>query len=595
MSKEISQTMEQMVERMRQKHGVEPRLAYEWEFQLLDSKGKPVKEEVVTKFIESHPGVNRIYEERGHGLLEITTNPELPHVAADNMRDMQTKMGNWASEQGYHLNANPAVSGQEGSISGSAGMHVNASLVPVGTGELTGSSSVLSLHGGGGKIDGRTANVAESIVKINRETPLWSHHTQDDFIRLRHGDGTPASYNIGIDKTGRPGTVEIRRNNIVPRKPADMGRDPFGGEELMAARTEERIANARIDPHVAAFRTTLGQYHGLEEPIHEASAVINPKYISHGDIPKSLEAMAENHMQDGSIVKKYVGDLYDEKFLEHVDQQGRNPHLVANKLESAQFQIKRSPAAVKPEVPPATVGAADVSNIIPPAISAPPAIEPVITPQPQQAIPTPAISVAPSATPAVETIVTPPPEPARMGPITEAEHWEEKLTSQQRAQARIHAKGRSPADFTPSAEQTEYLAFLEKQKAQAAAARKVETLVESAEKAVSPAMVTSVESTTAKTIQQVERSAASSAKFGTGGKILAGAAILAAAAGAAWLYVRSSRKPAEQAPAAPAIHPPESYSMPAAEYNNMGRSDGKTWGAYVQEQATRAPELGNHR
>ena len=589
--------MEQIIDRMRQKHGVEPRLAYEWEFQLLDSAGKPVKEEVVTKFIESHPGVNRVYEERGHGLLEITTHPELPHIAADNMRDMQTKMGNWASEQGYHLNANPVVSAASGNISGSAGMHVNASLVPVGTGELTGSSSVLSLHGGGAKIDGRTASVAESIVQINRETPLWSHHTQDDFIRLRRGDGTPGSYNIGVDKTGRPGTVEIRRNNIVPRPPAEMGRDPFGGEELMAARTEERIANARVDPHVAAFRTTLGQYHGLEEPIYEAGNVINAKHISQGDIPKTLEGMAENHLQDGSIVKKYVGDLYDEPFLQQLDQQGRNPHLVANKLESAQYQWKPAPSVTPPaagavQTPTTPAGAPASDNIIP-AVSAPQVLEPALPPPLPQTTPPPVPENAPVNEVAASPLAPLPQEPVRMGPPTEAEHWEAKLTSQERAQARIYAKGRAPADFTPSAEQTEYLAFLEKQKAQEVA-RKLERAAQTAERTVAPAMVKTAEATTARTIQQVEKTAVNSAKLGTGGKILAGAAILAAAAGAAWMYMRSGKKSAEQAPATPVTAEPEASRTAFAQYDNPARSDGRSWGAYVQEQG-RAQGMGQDR
>jgi hypothetical protein len=267
MNNPLSKAIGTITDRLRDKHGLEPHIGFEWEFQLLDNAGKPVPENVVKDLLKGDDRIGKIYEERGHGLLEITTKPHPALKAADTMAEIQGRVGTWAKENGYHLSAHPVVSRESNihAISGSAGMHTNSSLNRVGRiMEDNRHNSILSIADRTWEVDALSANAANGIVEINSQTPLWSHQGEDDLLRLKHGDGTPKAYGIGMEKSGKPNAVEFRTNHPSPKTPEAMGHNPFNGAEIYAARLEERVANARIDPHVAAFRTVLGHYHGLE-------------------------------------------------------------------------------------------------------------------------------------------------------------------------------------------------------------------------------------------------------------------------------------------------------------------------------------------
>src|SRR5713101_3842822 len=136
MTQPISDAIQTIVQRMREKHGVEPRIGFEWEFQLLNNKGQPIPEDELKELFKGDKAIHRIYEERGHGLMEITTRPESTLTAPDTIQSIQKRIGAYAKEKGYHLSAHPIVSGETGihARSGSAGMHINSSLVKVSGG-----------------------------------------------------------------------------------------------------------------------------------------------------------------------------------------------------------------------------------------------------------------------------------------------------------------------------------------------------------------------------------------------------------------------------------------------------------------------------
>jgi hypothetical protein len=342
MDNPLTRVIAALQERITTKHGLVPHLGYEWEFQLLDDAGNKIPgiEKELQKVLEDCP-TDRIYKERGHGLVEVTTIPAPASDAANNMSKIQNRIGTWAKEKGYHLSASPVVSngktGAEIKITGSAGTHTNSSLNPVG--RMMEDERFNSAHSINEKIslvDGRSANVAQSINQVNKETPLWSFHGEEDFVRLNSGDGTPKAYNMGIDKTGNPGGIEFRRNHPAPETPQTMGRDPFHGQSLVAAHLEERYANARIDPHVSAFRTLLGQYHGLENPLFTEEQIVDPRFLTSGKMPQTWADMTTSHLPADSIVRKYIGDLYTADTLEYIDERARNPSI--RTLESSKFQ-----------------------------------------------------------------------------------------------------------------------------------------------------------------------------------------------------------------------------------------------------------------
>ena len=286
-----------------------------------------------------------------------------------------------------------------------------AELKAQGYKSYTALNSAFSIHEGAGHVDGMSANVASGIAQVNKETPLWSFHGEEDLGRLRSGDGTPKAYNVGIDKTGNPGGIEFRRNHVVPETPQTMGRNPFGDKSMFAARMEERFANARVDPHVAAFRTMLGQYHGLENPLHAAGDVVDPRHINLGELPKNWNDMAAGHLPTGSVAQKYVGDLYDADTLKYIDERGRNTAI--RSLESEKFQWK--PAAARAVTPTAeTVAASATAHVAAPA-------SPVVTNAPRT-VSLPVIEASPPAPVRVEPVHVPPVPHTLAAPHTNGVH-----------------------------------------------------------------------------------------------------------------------------------------------------------------------------
>ncbi len=267
---------------------------------------------------------------------------------------------------------------------GSAGLHVNSSLVKPGTSinlshEVNHYSAFAMPHGAA-KINANAANAANGILQVTADTPLWSFHNEDDIGRLVGGDGTPKTFTLGQEK--EVGHVLNIRENGQPLQAHEASPLPLE-EWATHAHLEERLPGARMDPHVAAFRTTLGTYHGLENPIHRGEDLLHVKKIqphASGDYPlhvlpegDSPEAMWKNyqnqHLREGGVTQKYVGDLYDAETLAAIDARARNPHILQH--ESSAFQWKPSAVGTKVETlpseaiphsaPPAAIPPADGS------------------------------------------------------------------------------------------------------------------------------------------------------------------------------------------------------------------------------------------
>jgi len=350
MSENIETVLTAINERMRQEYGLESRIGFEWEFQLLTSKGEAVPVEKLQALLGDDPTIARIYKERSHGLLEITTQPLSPVEAAKALQTIQEKVAQWAKEQDYHLSASSMVSGID-RANGSVGLHVNSSLVntqnPEGHSVLFGLDSMITPM---------TANVAQAILEVNKETPLWSFHDpKTDITRLKAGDGTPHKYNSGTSKASANGRIGVSVNNNgdgLPYSANEIGGNPFNvpdGDLDYAAnpvRMEERFPSARMDPSVAAFRTPVGQYHALANPHYHKNT--RKDSINLGDIPMDWDELAATHMPPDSIFSRYIGTLYDADTLRAIDERGQ--HSTFQDKENIKFPYDPAARKPKPEI-----------------------------------------------------------------------------------------------------------------------------------------------------------------------------------------------------------------------------------------------------
>lgn len=346
----LTEVIDALQERLKTKHQMISNIGYEWEFQILDDQGEPVFPPYALLMgsytsLKDHPFIQRIYSEEPHGVFEIATKPLPPLEAANAMVAIQAQVAQWAKEKGYHLSAAPVISNGHTldniGGSGTTGMHINSSLVAAGADK---DASFLLIQGGvisrgdryTHEVDGFTANVTGKILKINAETPLWSWHGAQDSRRLGQPI-TPNFYNVG-DNRG-PTALALRANDIYVHEPTETGHDPLKGQAYYNVRVEERLPNSRVDPYVAAFRTLLAQYDALEHPAYPLNAIVDVSTIKAGPIP-DWKGMQAAHLPDDSIVKKYLGDLYDESTLAYIDQRGCNPFMPS--WESNRFAIREN-------------------------------------------------------------------------------------------------------------------------------------------------------------------------------------------------------------------------------------------------------------
>jgi hypothetical protein len=338
MTNTVLDAISSVVNRMREEFGVEPRVGQEWEFQLLNNQGEALdKYEMDKQLKELLDGLpfEKVYKERAYGMHEVTTQALPPEEAAKAMKQIQEKIATYAKENDYHLSACPTIAGKNGlGKSGSAGFHNNISLQ-----NINGEKSILAINDLQSEVDTFTAHLADKTNRMAQETAAWSYHSPEDFVRIQEGDGVAKAFRVGAAKRGGPG-IEIRNNDIVP-DPLDI----LGGAEGYTARLENRYASARIDPEVATFRDVVAQYDALKTRGEISGGSIRVDTLENlGAVPLSMEEVQAIHLQEGSILHKYVGDLYDADTLKLIDDQGRNPWILQH--ESTKFQFKAPPPAV---------------------------------------------------------------------------------------------------------------------------------------------------------------------------------------------------------------------------------------------------------
>jgi glutamine synthetase len=339
MSRSIIPVIEKIEKTMREEFQVEPRVGFEWEFQLLDENMEPVitgKHKGARKFNEvfgflpsqSRDCINMLEdqyekEHKDNGIAEISTIPLPPSQAAQALWDIQKQVAEIAKRRGWHFSCRPVpylCSGTDCCV----GLHVNSSLVQP---KPPGSESLLVQNRRTGCVDSRAANAIHSLLRVNKETPLWSWHNEDDMKRLEKALDV---FNSGEDKQGG---VSIRR----------IESESDNGSDYVQVRLEERFPGSRCDPFVAAFRTSLGLYESLKNPQFEKDRMIDlylrrwngltirlNQEFNLGDIPETIEEMEKTHLPPDSVFRKYAGEggFYGEKILDEIDRMAKRPRIL---------------------------------------------------------------------------------------------------------------------------------------------------------------------------------------------------------------------------------------------------------------------------
>lgn len=336
----VSVAISALESRLKEKHGLESRLGFEWEFRLTDASGHYVTPEVLRSMLALTPAAVVIDEVKYDNpditnKLEITTKILPPIAAADALEIIQSAVTEIAIKQGFRLSTIPTMrdSTRLSNRPFTCGTHVNSSLHRADESPVLVADREMNATP-------KTASVAEGIMQVNRETPLWSFQDANDVVRLHQGYSTPNRYGMGDKRPTRKRGIHIR----ITYPPLPRGtptETPLEG--AYHAYIEERFPNSRIDPHVLAFRTLLGQYHGIEHPSHTGGKSVS--FDKEGEpMPDSWEKLQAAHtpLRAGSITASYIGDLYDLQTLEAIDEQGREsglPFVRQEPLEKPMHQV----------------------------------------------------------------------------------------------------------------------------------------------------------------------------------------------------------------------------------------------------------------